>query len=59
MARKMKQAYGFSLVEMAIVLVILGLMLGGLVLPLTAQIDQNHRTQILLILPSRRLSQEQ
>lgn len=48
MARKMKQAHGFSLVEMAIVLVILGLMLGGLVLPLTAQIDQNHRTQTRL-----------
>lgn len=31
---------GFSLVEMAVVLVIFGLLLGGLLLPLSAQIDQ-------------------
>jgi len=31
---------GFSLVEMAMVLVIIGLLLGGLLMPLTAQIDQ-------------------
>lgn len=34
------QPRGFSLVEMAIVLVVVGLMLGGLMTPLTAQIEQ-------------------
>ncbi|SBT08218.1 Prepilin-type N-terminal cleavage/methylation domain protein [Candidatus Accumulibacter aalborgensis] len=33
---------GFSLVEMAIVLLIVGLLLGGLLLPLSAQIDQRN-----------------
>jgi prepilin-type N-terminal cleavage/methylation domain-containing protein len=33
---------GFTLVEMAVVLVIVGLMLGGLLLPLSAQMDQQH-----------------
>lgn len=33
---------GFTLVEMAVVLVIVGLMLGGLILPLTAQMDQKN-----------------
>ncbi len=38
----MKDAYGFTLVEMAVVLVIVGLMLGGLMIPLTAQMDQSR-----------------
>jgi prepilin-type N-terminal cleavage/methylation domain-containing protein len=33
---------GFTLVEMAVVLVIVGLMLGGLLMPLTTQIDQRN-----------------
>lgn len=36
---------GFTLVEMAVVLVILGLMIGGLVMPLTAQMDQRDYTE--------------
>lgn len=36
------RSVGFTLVEMAVVLVILGLMLGGLLLPLTAQMDQRN-----------------
>lgn len=36
---------GFTLVEMAVVLVILGLMLGGLLLPLTAQMDQRNLSE--------------
>lgn len=38
----MKIADGFTLVEMAIVLVIIGLLLGGLLMPLSAQIDQQR-----------------
>lgn len=33
---------GFTLVEMAVVLVIVGLMLGGLMIPLSAQLDQQR-----------------
>ena len=33
---------GFTLVEMAVVLIILGFLLGGLLIPLTAQIDQKN-----------------
>lgn len=33
---------GFTLVEMAVVLVIVGLMLGGFLMPLSAQIDQRN-----------------
>lgn len=36
---------GFTLVEMAVVLVILGLMFGGLLVPLSAQIDQQRYTE--------------
>jgi prepilin-type N-terminal cleavage/methylation domain-containing protein len=36
----MKETRGFTLVEMAIVLVILGLLLAGLLMPLSAQVDQ-------------------
>jgi prepilin-type N-terminal cleavage/methylation domain-containing protein len=38
---KMNRA-GFTLVEMAIVLVIVGLLLGGLLMPLSAQIEQRR-----------------
>lgn len=41
----MKGARGFTLVEMAVVLIIVGLMLGGLLLPLSAQIDQRNLTE--------------
>ncbi len=34
---------GFTLIEIAIVLVIIGLLLGGLIMPLRAQRDINHR----------------
>lgn len=37
---------GFTLVEMAVVLVILALLLGGLLTPLTAQIDQKNYTEV-------------
>ncbi|BCM23843.1 prepilin-type N-terminal cleavage/methylation domain-containing protein [Methyloradius palustris] len=36
---------GFTLVEMAVVLVIVGLLLGGVFVPLTAQLDQRNATQ--------------
>lgn len=36
----MKRAHGFSLVEMAVVMVIIGLMLGGLLTPLSVQMEQ-------------------
>ncbi len=36
----MKGIHGFTLVEMAIVLVIIGLLLAGLLMPLSAQVDQ-------------------
>jgi prepilin-type N-terminal cleavage/methylation domain-containing protein len=38
----MRAARGFSLVEMAVVLVIVGLMLGGLLTPLSVQLEQRH-----------------
>lgn len=38
----MKRASGFTLVEMAIVLVIIGLLLGGLLMPLSAQVEQQR-----------------
>lgn len=36
---------GFTLVEMAIVLVIVGLLLGGLLMPLSAQMDQRRNSE--------------
>lgn len=36
--------FGFTLVEMAIVLVIIGLLLGGMLMPLSAQIDQRKNS---------------
>lgn len=38
-------AAGFTLVEMAIVLVIVGLLLGGLLMPLSAQMDQRKNSE--------------
>lgn len=37
--------FGFSLVEMAIVLVIVGLLLGGMLMPLSAQMDQRRNSE--------------
>ncbi len=37
-----KNSVGFTLVEMAVVLAIVGLLLGGLIVPLSAQIDLQH-----------------
>lgn len=37
-----KPHYGFTLIEMAIVLVIVGLLVAGLLLPLSAQVDQRN-----------------
>jgi prepilin-type N-terminal cleavage/methylation domain-containing protein len=37
-----KQPSGFTLVEIAIVLLILGLLLGGMLMPLTAQMEQRR-----------------
>lgn len=42
---KMKDTGGFSLVEMAVVLVIFGLLIGGLVLPLTGQLDAKRYSE--------------
>ena len=36
---------GFTLVEMAVVLVIVGLMLGGMLIPITAQMDQRNYSE--------------
>lgn len=36
---------GFTLIEMAVVLVILGLVMSGMLMPLTAQIDQKNYTE--------------
>ncbi len=41
---------GFSLVEMAVVLVIIGLLLGGLLMPLSAQMEQEKRNKTTLLL---------
>ncbi|MDD2933952.1 MAG: type II secretion system protein [Methylotenera sp.] len=43
---------GFTLVEMAVVLVIMALLLGGLLSPLTAQIDQKNYTEVKRALES-------
>lgn len=42
--------HGFSLLEMAVVLVIIGLLLGGLLMPLSAQMEQNNRNKTKLLL---------
>ncbi len=39
---KMKVNQGFTLIEMTVVLIIIGIMLGGLLVPLTAQMDQKN-----------------
>jgi len=41
----MKQAQGFSLIEMAFVLVIITLLLGGLLVPFTTQVEQRRITE--------------
>lgn len=41
----MQNNRGFNLIEMAVVLVILGLLIAGLTLPLTAQIDQRNYSE--------------
>ena len=38
-------ASGFTLVEMAIVLVIIGLLLGGMLMPLSAQMEQRRNSE--------------
>ena len=39
------QQKGFSLLEMAIVLVIVGLLMAGLIPSITGQIEQQHRSE--------------
>lgn len=46
----MKQTHGFTLVEMAIVLVIIGLLLGGLLMPLSTQVESGQRTETKKVL---------
>ena len=41
--RSMMQQHGFTLIEMTMVLVILSLLLGGLMAPMSIQLDNNHR----------------
>ena len=45
-----KRQQGFSLVEMAVVLVIIGLLLGGLLVPLSAQMEQERRSRTISLL---------
>lgn len=45
MNEKINHSHGFTLVEMAVVLVILGLLLGTLLIPLSAQIDQRNYSE--------------
>lgn len=45
MTKKKLLFNGFTLVEMAVVLVIFGLILGGLLMPLSAQMDQRNYSQ--------------
>lgn len=40
-----KQSHGFTLVEMAIVLIIIGLLLAGVMMPLSAQVEQRRIDQ--------------
>ena len=42
---KRQHQAGFTLVEMAIVLMIVGLLLGGLLVPLSAQMEQRNVTE--------------
>src|SRR5471030_1601655 len=42
MQLSLRRARGFSLAEMAIVMVIVGLLIGGLLAPLSAQMDQRN-----------------
>lgn len=42
---KLKIDYGFTLVELAMVLFIVGLLLGGLLVPLSTKLEQNNRDQ--------------
>ncbi|MET3131374.1 prepilin-type N-terminal cleavage/methylation domain-containing protein [Oxalobacteraceae bacterium GrIS 1.11] len=51
---KKQQHAGFSLVEMAIVLVIVGLMLGGLITPLATQIEQRKVSETQKVLDESR-----
>ena len=41
----LRTSYGFTLIEIAIVLVIVGLLLGGLLMPLAAQVEAQRRTE--------------
>lgn len=45
--RAMRRARGFSLIEMAVVLVILGLVIAGLIAPIDAQLEARDRRQTL------------
>ncbi len=45
---------GFTLIEMAVVLVIVGLMLGGLLMPLSTQMENDHRKETAATLESIR-----
>lgn len=52
--RKVDTEHGFSLVEMAIVMVVLGVLLGGLIVPLSTQQDTNKRRDTIQYLEEAR-----
>lgn len=48
------KSHGFSLIELAVVLVIIGLMLGGLLVPLSTQMENDRRKETAATLASIR-----
>lgn len=50
MINKDKKQHGFSLVEMAVVLVIIGLLVGSLLVPLSTQMEQQRRSSTISLL---------
>lgn len=53
-ARPLRSQHGFTLVEIAIVLLIVGLLIGGMIAPLSAQLDQKKTTDTRLAMDEAR-----